>query len=222
MGTSAFKDLVIDANDAGRAAEFWAAALGLEASPHRPGVWMLSDGVDEHTVWIDQVPEPRTVKQRVHLDVFVGAVEELIGIGATVDNEQPGWTVLRDPEGGGELCAFVRPADQLARYRLYEVIVDCADSAAISRWWADRFGLEVQQGGTPTEYAIEGGSLPWPMVFDVVPEPKTAKNRIHWDVWGDTEDFVAAGATVLRSQVGKLGWDVLADPEGNEFCVFSR
>ncbi len=54
-------------------------------------------------------------------------------------------------------------------------------------------------------------------VFDAVPEPKTVKNRIHWDVYGNVDDFLAAGATQLWDT---KRWTVLADPEGNEFCVF--
>jgi hypothetical protein len=50
-----------------------------------------------------------------------------------------------------------------------------------------------------------------------VPEPKTVKNRIHWDVYGTVADFEAAGATVLWEMPR---WTVMADPEGNEFCVF--
>jgi hypothetical protein len=42
---------------------------------------------------------------------------------------------------------------------------------------------------------------------------------VHWDVWGSTEELVAAGARVLRPRDDEIGWDVLADPEGNEFCV---
>ena len=54
-----------------------------------------------------------------------------------------------------------------------------------------------------------------------VPEPKRAKNRVHWDVWGNASALVAAGATLLRAHDTEIGWDVLADPEGNEFCVFA-
>ena len=56
-----------------------------------------------------------------------------------------------------------------------------------------------------------------------MPEPKTAKNRIHLDVTTDDVDaLVAAGATVLRAQDDEIGWTVLADPHGNEFCAFTR
>ena len=55
------------------------------------------------------------------------------------------------------------------------------------------------------------------IVFTPVPEPKTGKNRIHWDLYGDADDLVSRGATVLAELPGSK---VLADPEGNEFCVF--
>jgi hypothetical protein len=59
------------------------------------------------------------------------------------------------------------------------------------------------------------------MDFAPVPEPKTVKNRIHWDVWADdVQPLLDAGATLLRARDDEIGWDVLADPEGNEFCVF--
>jgi glyoxalase superfamily protein len=54
-----------------------------------------------------------------------------------------------------------------------------------------------------------------------VPEPKTVKNRMHLDVVGDTQALIAAGATLVRERGGDIEWDVLADPEGNEFCCFA-
>jgi len=54
-------------------------------------------------------------------------------------------------------------------------------------------------------------------------ESKTVKNRMHWDVTlvdAGLEDLTAAGASVLRPQDGSIGWTVLADPEGSEFCAF--
>ena len=55
------------------------------------------------------------------------------------------------------------------------------------------------------------------MDFVPVPEPKTVKNRLHWDVVGTVEEFLDRGATHLWD---RPRWSVLADPEGNEFCVF--
>lgn len=216
-----FKDLVIDAEIADRSAAFWAAALGLSVEPAQPATdAVLVDEVAEHTVWINQVPEPRTVKQRVHLDVYAGAIADLVALGATVQQTFERWTVMRDPEGG-EFCAFLRPPESLPRYRLYELGVDATDPEQICRWWGDRFDLEPEPEDDDC-WALAGGSLPWPMVFAAVPEPKQVKNRIHFDVWGVTSEIVAAGATALRPADDRCRWDVLADPEGNEFCVFAR
>jgi hypothetical protein len=219
---AAYKDVVIDATDGARAAGFWAAAIGLEASPTSPaGDFVLRGSRPEQTVWINQVPEPRTVKQRVHLDLHAAGVEELITLGASVDTELAGWTVMRDPEGG-EFCAFDREPERLGDYRMYELVVDAADPERICRWWAARFDLEARHDDHGPWWWLEGGSLPWPMVFNPVPEPKTVKNRVHWDVWGLTSDYLAAGANLLRGRDDEIDWDVLADVEGNEFCVFSR
>jgi Glyoxalase-like domain len=216
-----FKDLCIDATDPEVLARFWAAALGLRAES-TGGDFRLVGEVPEHTLWVNKVPEPRSVKQRVHIDVHVAAVSDLIKLGAIIVDEAQPWTVLADPEGG-ELCAFVRDLDALPDYRIYEVVVDAADPVTIASWWAERYNADVchdQDRGF--SWIDEVSGMPWPMVFQSVPEPKTVKNRIHWDVWGETATFLTAGATLLRGRDDEIGWDVLADPEGNEFCVFTR
>jgi hypothetical protein len=136
-----------------------------------------------------------------------------------IDTSQP-WTVLTDPEGG-EFCGFVRSPEAITDYRLYEVVVDSADPRSIASWWGSVLALEPR--GDEDEWALgPGAGLPWELVFGGVPERKTVKNRIHWDVWGDTATLLAAGARLLRARDDEIGWDVLADPEGNEFCVFER
>jgi len=54
-----------------------------------------------------------------------------------------------------------------------------------------------------------------------VPEPKAVKNRMHIDVWGDVDELVGRGARVLAATGDDRDWTVMADPEGNEFCVFA-
>jgi Glyoxalase-like domain len=212
-----FQDLCLDVADAGVAAAFWGPALGLRPDPSRPV--RLVDGIPEHTLWLNVVPEPRTVKQRVHLDVHVAAVSDLVDLGATVLDQTQPWTVLADPEGG-ELCAFVREPGQLPAYRLYEVVVDAADPVLVSAWWADRYATEVHHNRDEGFSWIEPASMPCEMVFQQVPEPKTAKNRLHWDVRGEVGELLEAGAGLLRPRDDEISWNVLADPEGNEFCVF--
>jgi hypothetical protein len=212
-----FQDLCLDVADARVAAAFWGPALGLrpdtmgEDHPVR-----LVDGVDAHTLWLNRVPEPKTVKQRVHLDLHVA---DLVALGATVLDQTQPWTVLADPEGG-ELCAFVREPGKPPDYRLYEVVVDAADLVMISTWWAERYGTEVHHDRDKEFSWIEPPSMPCEMVFARVPEPKAVKNRLHWDVQGDNEELIGAGARLLRARDEEIHWDVLADPEGNEFCVF--
>ncbi|MGI8614355.1 MAG: VOC family protein [Nocardioidaceae bacterium] len=64
---AAFKDLCMDASDAGRLGQFWAAVLGLELHLHDDGDACLRGPTPQHTVWVDTVPEPKSVKHRIHL-----------------------------------------------------------------------------------------------------------------------------------------------------------
>lgn len=215
---ASYKDLCVDAVDPRRMGEFWAAALGLRLELHDDGDARLLGKTEQHGVWVNGVPEPVTVKQRVHLDVHVAATQDVLDLGATaVDLESFGWDVLKDPEGG-ELCTFVRA--EVPAYKLYEVVVDSRDARSIAAWWADVLGATLQQGSEDWFFDDAPG-MPFELVFGDVPEPKTVKNRIHWDV--DTDDvqlLVDAGATVLREPDDQVSWTVLADPEGNEFCAF--
>ena len=218
-GRVVYKDLCADVGDLDAGAAFFGPLLGLEEVYRRLAVLQLGDGVDQHTLWLNLVPETRTVKNRVHLDVDVASVEEVVTAGArVVDDSQP-WTVLEHPEAG-ELCAFPRAPERLRRYRMSELVVDCVDHLRVATWWAERFGAAVRDDGEIAWF--EGGDgPPWAMVFTSVPEPKTVKNRVHWDVDGSTPDLLAAGATLLRARDEEIGWDQLLDVEGNEFCVFA-
>lgn len=221
MALARFKDLVIDATDATVLAPFWGRLLGLEVSYQDSGDAVLSGRVPEHTIWVNQVPEPLTVKQRVHLDVYAGSVAEVEAVGArrlSAEGEFP-WTVMADPEGG-ELCVFVR--EEVPDYRVYELGVDCTDHVPIARWWADAFGGRfVEEEGLAYVDQIPGA--PFDSIdFAPVPEPKTVKNRIHWDVTADSaQPLLDAGATLIRARDDEVFWDVLLDPDGNEFCVFT-
>ncbi len=215
----AYKDLCVDVADLDAAAAFLGPLLGLDPEERRPTVLRLGDQTASHTVWLNLVGEPRTVKNRVHLDVDVAAVDDVVAAGArVVDDSQP-WTVLVQDQVG-ELCAFVRPPERLRPYRLYELVVDCADHERLATWWAERFGAEPQ-GDAEISWLEGGDGPPWELVFVDVAERKRAKNRLHWDVVGSVAGLLAAGATLLRARDDEIAWDVLADPEGNEFCVFA-
>jgi hypothetical protein len=216
---ASYKDLCIDATDLDRTSRFWAAALRLDHAPRGDAVVRLSGPDPQDTVWVNGVPEARTVKNRLHLDVHTGSVAELVALGATVLAELPHWTVMADPDGG-EFCAFVR--EQVPSQRLYELVLDAHDAAATAAWWAALFGVDLVAeddywafGGVP------GAPFEWVCVSPT-DDAKASKNRVHVDVTtGDLDALLAHGATLLRPRGGDIGWHVLADPEGNEFCAFT-
>ena len=222
MPLATYKDLCIDAVDARRLGEFWAAVLDLELEPLDDGDVRLTGPTAQHTIWVNTVPEPVTVKQRVHLDVNARSVDDVLALGATpVDLESFRWKVLRDPEGG-ELCVFERAEEDLEP-RLGEIVVDSHDAPAQAAWWAEVLQAQVghhDQGEFSWVEQIPGAPFRY-LVFVPVPEAKSVKNRIHVDVEsGDIPDLVGRGATRLREPDDEIRWTVLADPEGNEFCAF--
>ena len=225
MAIARFKDLCLDAGDPGVLGAFWAAALDLELHTQESGDTYLTGPTEEHTIWVNRVPEPKTVKHRMHLDLNVGSVDELTALGATVlDAESFRWTLMADPEGG-EFCAFVR--EGAISQRLYEIGIDTADSAEaahrIAAWWAEVLGGRLVDDDSGYSYVDRVPGAPYDSLdFAPVPEPKTVKNRIHLDVTtADVDDLVAAGATILRAKDDEIGWTVMADPDGNEFCAFT-
>lgn len=237
MALVSFKDLCIDVTDEALMARFWSAAVGLDVTTHSDGSSILTGPTPRHTVWLNTVPEAKTVKHRVHLDVNGRSVAEYETMGARV---LPGWgpfpwTVMADPEGG-EFCLFERNQPPAARhgeirprwgdaYRLYEVCVEAADGKTIASWWAEVLGATLCDSDREFFWIEDVEGSPFDsIVFLDVPEPKMVKNRIHWDVTlfgvATVNDLVAKGATILRAQDKEIGWTVMADPEGNEFCVF--
>jgi hypothetical protein len=125
--------------------------------------------------------------------------------------------------------------------RFKDLCLDAVDHQALADFWCTSLGyvrrdeLEPAEDGWirprdwPVPIADPGGS--GPLIWIVpVPEGKTVKNRMHLDVVGDTAALLATGATLLRPrdatedsepESGLIEWDVLADPEGNEFCCFA-
>ncbi|WP_103341106.1 VOC family protein [Amycolatopsis sp. CA-126428] len=108
------------------------------------------------------------------------------------------------------------------------VSVDCADPYELCRFWSEVTGKPIpeedQPGHDEVGFQLNDDTA---LLFLRVPEPKTVKNRLHLclqpDIPRDEEisRILALGATLvndLRNPDG-TGWAVLADPEGNEFCV---
>ena len=103
MAIARFKDLCLDAVDPAGLGQFYATVLGLRWEPDGDDEGVLRGATPQHTIWINKVPEPRTVKQRVHFDVYALDLAGLTVLGATVLEPQHGtrtWTIMADPEGG--------------------------------------------------------------------------------------------------------------------------
>ncbi|MGW6534372.1 VOC family protein [Streptomyces sp. NPDC055051] len=112
---------------------------------------------------------------------------------------------------------------------LSHTTVDAKDPYAQARWWCETAGFTPHEGVRPGSdecYVI--GADGHTVLFILVPDEKTVKNRVHFCLRpeGRSQDeevdrAIALGATVVTDFRGSLGWVVLADPEGNEFCVLS-
>jgi hypothetical protein len=135
----------------------------------------------------------------------------------------------------------------------FQVTIDSADPHPLADWWAETLGWQVEpsdeqfirkmidQGhATEADTTTHRGVLVWRVgaaivepslrrrvLFQLVPEPKTVKNRVHLDVRVGADNveselarLTARGATFLhRGRQGPYSWVTVADPEGNEFCI---
>ena len=97
------------------------------------------------------------------------------------------------------------------------------DALALARFWAAVFGSDVDEESTTDKAFVEAAGWGGPNIwFTRVPEPKAAKNRIHFDlrapgtVAAEVLRLETLGATVVRNDPRLT---VMQDPEGNEFCV---
>ncbi len=128
-----------------------------------------------------------------------------------------------------------------------ELAIDCADPDSLARFWCEVLGYEVlgiddegvvtigPDDGVVTigpPLARDGGNRPGPvpptLAFAPVPEGKTVKNRLHMDLSPTDREqdeevrrLLDLGARRVDVGQGDVSWVVLADPEGNEFCVLA-
>src|SRR3982751_5014418 len=107
-----------------------------------------------------------------------------------------------------------------------QVVVDCEDPARLARWWAEALGYQIVYE-EPDEVEIRRSKEEMPgLLFTPVPDAKTVKNRLHIDLRPDDQEaeverLVDMGARPVDLGQHDISWVVLADPEGNEFCVLA-
>jgi predicted enzyme related to lactoylglutathione lyase len=236
--------VAMNARDDSALGRFWAEALGWSISSEGPGVTNLEPVgftyPDPVAVCIDiiAVPEPKTVKNRVHVDLATtslahqaGLVARLQDLGATPADVGQGdvpWTVLADPEGN-EFCVLEPRPIYRDTGPIAAVVVDCSDPRAMARFWDEAMDWTLHE--VTDEYAAlrsAKGVGPY-LEFVRTPDVKTVKNRVHLDLRPYPGDDQAAEVARLRALgaadidlgQGDVSWTVLADPEGNEFCVLT-
>jgi hypothetical protein len=122
--------------------------------------------------------------------------------------------------------------------RFTELVVDGHDTRGLAQFWCEVLGyriidedkgvVEIGTAELTAEEVVNAPVAPT-IVFVPVPEDKAAKNRLHIDVspidrepTEEVERLVALGARHVDIGQGDVPWTVLADPEGNEFCVLRR
>lgn len=109
--------------------------------------------------------------------------------------------------------------------RFYTIVIDSHDPAALGRFWAAVLDYKVLYEATDEVVVGRDEETSPALIFVPVPEAKAVKNRLHIDLNPDDRDAEVArliGLGATRADVGQgpdATWVVLADPEGNEFCV---
>jgi len=238
--------LVVDAADPDRLARFWATALSWAIVPSGGGdidVWprgyRYPDPVALPLTFVPVAePEPKTTKNRIHLDLATqseehqtGLVARLVTLGATpadIGQGRTPWQVLADPEGN-EFCVLEPRPVYADTGPIAAVVADCANPEAIAVFW------RLATGWVPGDSVAAGVSLRSPAGTGPYLEllrsadAKTVKNRVHLEVAPEhgedqaaaVRKLIEAGAVPADIGQGEVPWSVLADPEGSEFCVLT-
>jgi predicted enzyme related to lactoylglutathione lyase len=242
--TTRLVHLVIDSADPAGLARFWAGALGWEASidgqeeASAMPAGFAYPGTSALPLVFVAMPKPKTVKNRVHLDLAstsladqAAQVERLLAAGAThVDIGQGDvpWVVLADPEGN-EFCVLEPRPVYSDTGPVAAVVVDSLDPRGMASFWTAAAGWPVV-GSIDDLIQLRSPRGEGPFLeFLVSAEPKRVKNRVHLDVAPFTTDdsaseiarLLEAGAKPADIGQGDQRWTVLADPEGQEFCVLT-
>ncbi|MFF4124357.1 VOC family protein [Microbispora rosea] len=233
------------ARDNSALGRFWADALGWDVFSDGPAVtgagpvgFVWPDPV-ALCVCVVAVPDPESVRYRVHLDLattseahqaeLVARLKELGATPADVGQGDVPWTVLADPEGN--VFCVLEPREI---YRdtgpIAAVVVDCADPRAMARFWDEAMDWTLHEvSDDHARLRSAKGAGPYLELIRTTPGATTVWNRVHLDLLPYPGDDQAAevarlqalGATPADVGQGDASWVVLADPEGNEFCVLA-
>ena len=232
--------LCFDANDPRRLARVWAEALRWKVGDEADDVVSLvpTDGT-RFGVDFALVPEHKSGKNRIHLDLTSTSIDDqketvarLIELGAHhIDIGQgpdEGHVVLADPEGN-EFCVIEPDNSFLADCGRLGSIT-CDGTREVGYFWSEALGWPLVWD-QDEETAIRAPDGTGPLITWGGPPlaPKIGKNRLHLDIApaehidqrAEVDRLVSLGATRIDIGQGEVDRVVMADPDGNEFCVLS-
>jgi predicted enzyme related to lactoylglutathione lyase len=231
--------LSFDANDPRRLARFWSGVLGWEMADEPPdGVALLPSDDTGFRIEFFPTQEQKAGPNWMHfhltstsLEDQQGTVAKALALGARhIDVGQrleEGHVVLADPEGN-EFCVIEPGNNWLAGCGFFAELA-CEGSREVGYFWSDALGWPLvwdQNQETAIRSQRGGPKVAWggPPVT-----PKMGKNRLHFDIaplidgdqQAEVERLVSLGATRIDIGQGEVSWVVMADPDGNEFCVLT-
>jgi predicted enzyme related to lactoylglutathione lyase len=231
--------LTVDANDPLRLARFWGGVLGWETvDGSDDGIALLPSDDTGFRIRFLPTQVEKVGQNRMHVDLTSSSLEDQqqtvarslrlgarhIDVGQRPEERH---VVLADPEGN-EFCV-IEPGNRFLADCGFIGALACDGSQEVGYFWSAALGWPLvwdQDQETAIRSPHGGPKITWggpPLM------PKTGKNRLHLDlappVHGDqraeVERLVSLGATRIDIGQGEVGWVVMADPDGNEFCVSS-
>jgi predicted enzyme related to lactoylglutathione lyase len=239
MDTSRIIALCFDAHDPHGLARFWAELLGRELTiDPDEGLTLPPKEDTEFRIYFAPTTAVKTGPNQVHFDLTSASLQaqqdtvaralELGGRHLDVGQRpEEGHVVLADPEGN-EFCV-IEPGNRFLADTGVIGAFSSDGSRAVGQFWSEALGwpLVWDQGEETAIQSPRGGSkVSWGGPPD---HPKQGKNRLHFDIappagvdqQAEVERLVALGARRIDIGQGDVSWAVMADPDGNEFCVLT-
>jgi predicted enzyme related to lactoylglutathione lyase len=231
--------LCLDAHDPLRLARFWSGVLGWQlAEDSTEGIALLPNDDTGFLLRFLPTQRPKTAQNRLHLDLTSTSLQDQqetvarsLALGARHLDigqlpEEP-HVVLADPEGN-EFCV-IEPGNSFLADCGFIGALACDGSREVGYFWSQALGWPLvwdQDEETAIRSPHGGPKISWggpPL------DPKIGKNRLHLDLappasgdqQAEVERLCQLGATPLDLGQGEIDWVVLADPDGNEFCLLT-
>jgi predicted enzyme related to lactoylglutathione lyase len=229
--------LCFDANNPPLLARFWAAVLGWETTGDAGhGIALLPGDDTGFQIRFQPTQRQKAGQNPMHFDLTSTSLEvqretvaralslggRHIDVGQLPEEEH---VVLADPEGN-EFCV-IEPGNNFLAECGFIGALACDGSQRVGYFWSEALGWPLvwdQDEETAIRSPHGGPKITWggpPL------PPKNGKNRLHFDLAppvgsdqrAEVDRLVSLGATLIDIGQGEVSWSVMADPDGNEFCV---